>query len=304
MYVGSLWLYSHVVEGTALSEAQAVVSNSASQPFWLVAFFVGLVAYGINRLLAGPFPIDPFIALPGTALVALAVLLVVWAMRSGTRAARRLLGAALLLTAGCYGSVAAGRVYILGFGYERAISQLRYQYAGIATLALAVAAVSMALATALPRLAAWRASLLATLIAGWSIAFWFFPLPIDHHDEARADTMFAIAWMRSLADRVPVGEDVYIINRHFRALSPFMFPLRDFPGWAGLFSIFFPDPYIDGRRAVFVEPDATVRAAHRNARRLAGALMAPEDVPTLPELTPVDPVCPIPPTENALAQVH
>jgi hypothetical protein len=81
-----------------------------------------------------------------------------------------------------------------------------------------------------------------------------------------------------------------------------MFTMSDFPGWAGLFSILFPDPYIDGRRAIFIEPDPAVRAEFRNAHRLAGALIAPDEVP--PEMTPIDPVCPLPPAENALAQVR
>ncbi len=301
-YAGSLWLYSHAVAGTPLSDAGAVVSMSARAPLWLIAYAFGLIAYGIDRLLSGPLPIAQFPAIPGVLVVAAAAIVGIWCLRSGRPSARRIFAAALLLTAGCYGSIAAGRLYFLFWGFPRAVSQLRYQYAGVATLAFGLAAVIMALGTALPRAALRRAPLLAAFLAGWLVVVWVYPPTIDHHDQSRRDTFFAMAWMRNLAKQVPIGETVYIANRHFQGVTPFMFTMRDFPGWAGLFSILFPDPYIEGRRAVFIEPDPAVRAQFRDAHRLAGALIAPDEVPALPEMTPIDPVCPLPPAENALAQ--
>jgi hypothetical protein len=299
-YAGSLWLYSHAVAGTQLSDAGTVVSVSARAPLLLTGYALGLTAYGIDRLLSGPLPIEHFPAIPGVLVVAAAVVAGIWCLRDGRQSARLMLVAALLLTAGCYGSIAAGRLYFVFLGFARAVSPPRYQYAGVATLAFGLAAVIMALGMALPRAALWRAQLLAAVIAGWLVVVWVYPPTIDHHDQSRRDTFFAIAWMRSLAKQVPIGETAYIVNRHFRGVTPFMFTMRDFPGWAGLFSIFFPDPSIDGRRVVFIEPDPAVRAAFRDPHRLA----APEDVPALPEITPIDPVCPVPAVENALAQEH
>jgi hypothetical protein len=267
-------------------------------------YSLGLVAYGLDRLLTGTLPVGEFPAAPGVLVVAAAVIPVIWCLRYGRPSARRMLVAALLLTAGCYGSIAAGRVFFVVLGFGRAVSQLRYHYAGIAILAFGLAAVLMALGAALPRIAFRRSQLLAAFVASWLVAVWVYPPSIDHHDQSLRDTLFTLAWMRSLAKQVPVYETVYIVNRHFHAVSPFMFTRRDFPGWAGLFSIFFPDPYIEGRRAVFIEPDPAVRAKFRDAHRLAGALIAPDEVPALPQITPIDPVCPLPPAENALAQAR
>ena len=295
-YAGSMWLYGQFVQPVSLASAEVITAHVAQKPGELVTYGIGLVAYGIDRLLLGPVPLAPFPALAGSAVAGAAAILALWILWYGPPTARRLLCAAALLTGACYGSIAGGRSFFVSvFGYAQAVAQLRYHYVGIVTLALGVAAGALTLATALPALAARRVSLLAAFLAAWLTGVWVFQPRIDHHDQARTETMFLLAWMRSLAHQVPPGEDVYFVNRAFAGVSPLFFTRREFPGWAGVFSIYFPDPHIDGRRALFIEPDASVRAAHRNARRLIGALVAPEDVPPQPQpLTPIDPICPLP----------
>jgi hypothetical protein len=304
VYLGSLWVYSHLFQTVALAEVGTLATDSASRPSQMVAYAFGLVAYGIDRLLAGPLPLPPCPAAAGTVVAAAAAIVGLWSLRYGPSSARRLLLAAAFLTAACYGTIAAGRTFLLHLlGFAASVAQLRYHYVGIATMALGVAAAALSLAKAIPWLAQIRAAMLVACLGVWLGAVLLWPLAIDHHDDTRKEVMFVIAWMRSLARQTPADEDVYIRNRGFYSVSPFFFSRREFPGWAGVFSIYFPDPSIDGRRVFFVEPDPTVRTTLRTARRLEGVLVAPEAVPLLPEpLTPIDPLCSLPSAENALAQ--
>jgi hypothetical protein len=206
----------------------------------------------------------------------------------------------MLLTASCYGVTAAGRIVLPDLmSRADAVGQPRYYYVGLVTLALSLAAILAAVAEIAPALTRLRTPLLAAWLAAWLFVVWLRPPRIDHHDAARAEVYFLIAWMRTLAHQVPEGELVYIPNLLFQSVSPLFFSRRGFPGRAGLFSIYFPNQMIDGRRVVFIEADAGTRAALRNARRLTGALVAPEDVPLLPDpMTPIDLVCPLPGTQN------
>jgi len=112
---------------------------------------------------------------------------------------------------------------------------------------------------------------------------------------------FLGAWFHSTARDTPRDQDVYIVNRNFKSVA-LLYPRIEFPGWAGLFSILFPTNLVEGRRVYFIEPDAAVRAAHRHSRRLAGVLIAPEDVPLRPgPWSPADPVCPLPSMLEATA---
>jgi hypothetical protein len=304
VYAGAIWLYSRLVQPGSLDRVDELTAYAVRRPGEIQGFFLGLVVYGMDRLLAGPLPLPPYPAVAGIAVAGAAILLGLWSLRYGPPPARRLLVASALLLGACYATIAAGRVALLAMmSLPVAVAQSRYHYVSIAILALGVAAVGMTLATAIPSLAQRRAPLLAACLAGWLCLVWVRPLAIDHHDNARTQVKFLVAWMRALAHQEPEGESVYITTRAFPGVSPVFISRREFPGWAGLFSIYFPDPYIDGRRAVFIEPDPAARAAAGNWRRLTGALVAPEDVPLLPDpMTPADLVCPLPAFQNALEQ--
>jgi hypothetical protein len=304
LYVGLFWLYARIGPPEQVAAVHALGGILATGAVKIPRLALELIAYAIDRLLAGPLPLPPYPAVAGAAVAGGAAMVGLWAMLRGPRSARRLLLAAALLTLACYGTIAGGRFFLVDmFGSAEVVAQTRYHYVGLVTLALALAAVLVALAEAFPEVARLRTPLLAGWLAVWLFALWLRPPPIDHHDAARTEVTFLIAWMRNRAHQVPEGEDVYLANRLVQAASPLFFSRREFPGRAGLFSIYFPDPTIDGRRVVFVEADADTRAALRNARRLAGALVAPEDVPLLPDtMTPIDLVCPLPAMQNGLEQ--
>ena len=52
-----------------------------------------------------------------------------------------------------------------------------------------------------------------------------------------------------------------------------------FPGWAGVFAIYFPDDVVDGRRVVFEVADPKVVAATRGGRRAASLIVPPRTSP-------------------------
>jgi hypothetical protein len=304
LYVVLYWIHAHIGGASQIAKAHDITSDFVQLAFDVPRFMLDLMAYAIDRLLAGPLPLPPAPAVAGTLFAAGAVLVGLWCAMYGPRSARRLLLASALLTLSCYGPIAAGRIGLLDMmSWADAVSQPRYYYTGLVTLALGLAAILVTFGQAVPALGRRRTPLLAAWLAAWLVALWLLPPPIDHHEGARTEALFLINWMRTLTRQTPADEDVYIPNRGFQAVSPLFFSRVEFPGWAGLFSIYFPDPSIDGRRVFFIEPDPGVRAAHRFSRRLAGALVAPEDVPPLPApLTPVDPICPVPALPNALAQ--
>ena len=50
-----------------------------------------------------------------------------------------------------------------------------------------------------------------------------------------------------------------------------------FPGWAGIFTIYYPDNIVDGKRVVFVEPDPLVREWAQKGRRSRTLLIPPAE---------------------------
>src|SRR4029079_788865 len=144
----------------------------------------------------------------------------------------------LLITV--YATTAAGRIAVVdSIGASSSIAALwtRYQYLALTLLTLALAAALGAVAE--------RGSELRGLVRGAS-AVWSAirvlllatqPFPIDLHAGARAETIATLATIRRRAAEAQPGELVRIPTRPFDALtSPTLFP-----GWAGLFVIYFPD---------------------------------------------------------------
>jgi hypothetical protein len=86
----------------------------------------------------------------------------------------------------------------------------------------------------------------------------------DDHRQARQATEQVSGAIRAAIAQRPLGEDVYIDNQPFAQvpLSPTLFP-----GWAAVFTIFFPHNTVDGRAVYFVEADGATRDAARHGQR-------------------------------------
>ena len=139
----------------------------------------------------------------------------------------------------------------------------RYQYLALALLTLALAAALGAVAG--------RGSELRGMVRGatavWSairvLLLTMQPFPIDLHGGARAETIATLAAIRRTAAEARPGEVVRIPNRPFGSLT---LPTQ-FPGWAGLFVIHFPDGVVDGRPVRFVvSPEDWTRIQARGGR--------------------------------------
>ena len=71
-------------------------------------------------------------------------------------------------------------------------------------------------------------------------------------------------------------QGVYIPNRPFQSLGPIFVQRQDiFPGWAGVFVIFFPENTVDGKPVYFVTPDPRTLSAAQEGRRTNGLIIQP-----------------------------
>jgi hypothetical protein len=134
----------------------------------------------------------------------------------------------------------------------------------------------------LSQLQAWRRlpgaaanALVAAWIGALVIGFAVDGRRIDQHDSERRITNQAVAQIKAQIDAAPAGADVYLVNRPFTGVGPFLIANpKVYPGLAALFVVFFPDNTVDGRRVFFVVPDDTVRAAAARGRRTADLMVA------------------------------
>lgn len=233
LYVGVHVAYGLIATPEAAAQVRSVGGGIITTVGAAPRVSLELIAYAIGQLLAGPFPVPPFPALAGTALAIGAGIAVAGVLLRAHLGARRVLFAALLLTVACYGTIAAGRAVLRDvFGVATLVSQLRFHYLGLFTLALAVAAVLQALSRS-PR---WsprqRCAVFATWLIIWLGALaWHRPV-IDHHATARQQALFLVSWIMGLARNTPPDRDLYIQNRVFHGATPYMFTMREFPGWA------------------------------------------------------------------------
>jgi hypothetical protein len=92
--------------------------------------------------------------------------------------------------------------------------------------------------------------------------------------------------MRSQIEAAAPGSDVYLLNHDLQAVGPMFIPRREFPGWAGLFVIFFPSNVVSGRRVYFVEPDDVLREQLAHGRRAASLFVAPVSMGAPPATSP------------------
>src|SRR5262249_30461683 len=231
----------------------------------VLAFLVGLLCFG-PAALGGGF-VGSHQRLPpwgnvAAGLTLLSLLLAGVACASGT--ARRSLFALAVLALAAYGMVAAGRAILFEAAhmpYWLAVSSPRYQYLGLAIITVLVC-------TALAQVAALGATANRVVLA--TTAVWMLvriavlvvrPFPIDHWDSERAETRAMLRSVREQVARTPPGQVALIENQPFGLSRGFA---NVYPGWAGMFVVFFPDNTVDGRPVRFlVSEDDWQRAQER-----------------------------------------
>ena len=185
----------------------------------------------------------------------------------GTAPARRRILALALLAVAAYGTIAAGRAILFTATHTPlwvAVTSSRYQYLGLSVVALLVC-------TALAQVAALGPTanrIVQATTAAWMVVrivvLMVRPFPIDHWDSERAETMAMLTSVRQQIARTPPGQVALIENQPFGLSRGFA---NVFPGWAGMFVVFFPDNTVDGRPVRFlVSEDDWQRAQARGGR--------------------------------------
>jgi len=287
-YLGSFWLYDRMFAHQSFDDVQTMLAGGAEAWQPGAAILLELVAYGGARLLAGPVPLGglmlPAMAAAGFALVT-ASILAVW---RGDPHTRRWLVASWMLLLACCATIAFPRTDLIQrFSLSPTViaTQPRYHYASLALLALVT---GLVLAAAMPRPPARAGGavwVLALWMIAWAGAHAVWPLPPF---PAPVETTAALAAMRSQIDAAAPGSDVYLRNHDLQAVGPMFIPRREFPGWAGLFVIFFPSNVVSGRRVYFVEPDDVQREQLAHGRRAASLFVAPVSIDAAPGAPPTD----------------
>jgi hypothetical protein len=195
--------------------------------------------------------------------------------------ARRLMLACLLPFGIGYLMIAAGRAAFWTAVGMKLVTQGHYHYTAPLPLAILTTLVLAELARRwLP-----SAAMANIILALWLVTFATVELtagrPIDHHDRERQLADRVLGQIKTLVLSQPPGSDVYIKNRLFFGVGPFVIKNpQNFPGIAGLFAVYYPDQLLEGRRVFFVEPDPRVLSKLHD--RPFGAMLAP------PETAPAD----------------
>lgn len=233
-----------------------------------------LLAYGAATLLLGFLGFDrgypDVITLVTAGGVGLVV--AVAGLRSDAPARRRLLGLALLLAA-AYGAVALGRATFVtlyhGPPYGVA-TWIRYHYLPTAILTILLSSALATLRAGSPLAARMVYGAAGLWVAARLLVLVVRPLPIAHQDFERAATEGVLQSIHAAVVATPAGETVRIENRPFPptgvvvAMAPGIFP-----GWAALFTIFFPENVVDGRPVRFLVSDDDWRWARERGGRMA-----------------------------------
>ncbi len=191
----------------------------------------------------------------------------------GSGSARRSLLALATLAAAAYGTISAGRAILFEAAHTpAAVAAMgaRYQY-------LALAVVAVLVCTALAQVAG-RGPTASALVRG-SIGIWIVariaalvlrPFPIDHWDAQRAETMAMLDDIREHVASTAPGEVATIENQPFGLSHGFP---SMFPGWAGMFVVFFPDSTVDGRPVRFVVSEDDWERAQARGGRIAALVI-------------------------------
>src|SRR5262249_55619745 len=99
---------------------------------------------------------------------------------------------------------------------------------------------------------------------------------IDHHDIARREATIVVETMQAMIDGTSAS-DVYIRNDLFRSVGPMLVGYQPgFPGWAAIFTVYFPENVVDGKRVYFVTDEPDVVREANNGKRTRGLLVPPD----------------------------
>jgi hypothetical protein len=243
----------------------------------ILIMFGHLMSYGIASLVLGFARITSF---PGTISIALTTAYAVATAAAFTLAParmRRVMLALLIVAAACYAVIAAGRaMYTRAPALAYAASLARYHYVGTVPLAILLCVIVSQLTGGLRQRGVLFATAMLVWLSGATLLYARSAPFIDLHANARAETMHTLARIRGAIASVPPGSEVRIPNQGFRSIGPLLFRSRSaFPGWAAVYTIFFPTNVADGRRVYFTDSDDAVLRAARNGRRTADLIVSP-----------------------------
>ncbi len=238
----------------------------------LVTMTLRGAAYGIATTLVST--LHPTVRFPSPladAVVAVFLIACILSFSTGTHRTRRYLLVALVVMLASYAMVVAGRV-----GFDAAQPGLiytnRYHYVASIGVPLAVALILCEAGRRVRVRSRWMQALLCL----WVIAVVAARLrngdPPDPTQVARQQTFGVLRSIQAAIETTPSGEDVYIPNGDFAAMGPFSKAHIVFPGWAGVFVIYYPDNVVDGRNVYFIEPEYRVVRLANLGRRTAGLL--------------------------------
>jgi hypothetical protein len=268
IYLGTYALH------TASGENLGVVflGSGLGQFLRLLSFLLRLIADGVTNFLLGPLRIAWPLGFVYTVALATAAVWVVGLAKAGPAVRKRILGCTLLGIT-CYGAVAFGLAARTVFFPFISVDAPRYHYAGSAGLAVAISLAGHAAWTSpiSRRMAnALLGGLLFCIVGAQSL----FAAPIDHHDDSRRRAEFVVTRIKAAIARTPPRRDAYIVNQVFPGIGSVLLGATDlFPGWAGVFVIYFPDNVVDGKRVFFVTNDKKALASARGGKRTAGLLI-------------------------------
>jgi hypothetical protein len=272
-YVGtnlvSTWVYGR--------SAQTVLTLLGMLRHWpsIVEMLGHLMAVGCAALVPGSLTGDAgyprWTGVAGAAAVAAAVAA---GVVRGDALARRRVAGLVVLAAGGYAVIAAGRAElfvdfpVFAPDLAHAATTVRYHYFGPLAVAAACAVALAALRMPVrPRAAA--AAVAGVLAAATAVRAARGPA-VNHWDADRQAVAAALDEISAAVAAAPPGGDVYLPVRFFMPL--FIAAAQDrgeFPGSPALFVIFHPDNVVDGRRVHFVTSDPRIlRAAAKGPPRL------------------------------------
>jgi hypothetical protein len=193
---------------------------------------------------------------------------------------RRVLLACAVLIGGCYGIIAQGRApFFQPEHLDAAAAQARYHY--VATVPFAVM-----LGTIMAQLFSWlrlRSGAHVLLLIAWlSVAGWSYGRSapfIDPFVNSRKETLIVLNTVLKKVGQAWRTRDVFIRNSPFRAIGMlFVLNRIGFPGWAAIYTIFFPTNEIVGKHVYFVDPDPAVVRQAKKGRRTADLIISEADL--------------------------
>jgi hypothetical protein len=191
---------------------------------------------------------------------------------TGTVRSRRVLLAAVVLVLSSYAIVVAGRVRFYAT-IPDIMDASRYHYVASMAIAAVAAVILCEIGRRVPVRAPWPAAVLCLWLAGIVAARLRNGDPPDQTQLARDETADVIRSINEAIAAAEPGEDVYIGTHSFKSMGPFFKAHTLFPGWAGVFVIFFPENVVADHRVYFVEPLYSAVRLAEAGRRTAGLLV-------------------------------